>query len=55
MDSLTPLKGHWEVNGIPHAFVIGPDGKIVWRGHPNVADIDGIVASLLADLTGGER
>lgn len=22
------------VNGIPHAFVVGKDGKIVWEGHP---------------------
>lgn len=22
------------VRGIPHAFVIGKDGKILWRGHP---------------------
>lgn len=22
------------VTGIPHAFVISPDGKILWRGHP---------------------
>jgi len=22
------------VNGIPHAFLIGKDGKLIWRGHP---------------------
>ena len=22
------------VSGIPHAFVISPKGKILWRGHP---------------------
>ena len=22
------------INGIPHAFVVGKDGKIVWEGHP---------------------
>jgi thiol-disulfide isomerase/thioredoxin len=22
------------VNGIPHAFLIGKDGKLLWRGHP---------------------
>jgi hypothetical protein len=22
------------VTGIPHAFMIGPDGKIAWDGHP---------------------
>jgi len=22
------------ITGIPHAFVVGKDGKIVWEGHP---------------------
>ena len=22
------------VRGYPHAFVVGKDGKVVWRGHP---------------------
>ena len=22
------------INGIPHAFIVGKDGKIVWQGHP---------------------
>ena len=22
------------INGIPHAFVVGKDGKIAWEGHP---------------------
>ena len=22
------------INGIPHAFIVGKDGKIVWEGHP---------------------
>lgn len=22
------------VNGIPHAFVVGKDGKVLWEGHP---------------------
>jgi thiol-disulfide isomerase/thioredoxin len=22
------------INGIPHAFLVGKDGKIVWEGHP---------------------
>ncbi len=24
----------YEVQTIPHAFLIGPDGKIIWEGHP---------------------
>ncbi len=26
--------GQYGVSGIPHAFVIGKDGKIAWEGHP---------------------
>jgi hypothetical protein len=22
------------VSGVPHAILIGPDGRILWRGHP---------------------
>jgi len=25
----------FDVTGIPTAFLIGPDGLIVWKGHPN--------------------
>jgi hypothetical protein len=28
------LKGKLGVGGIPHAFLIGPTGRIVWEGHP---------------------
>ena len=28
----------YDVNGIPHAFLIDKDGKIVWRGHPASLD-----------------
>lgn len=26
--------GRYGVNGIPHAFVVDPEGRVVWRGHP---------------------
>ena len=26
--------GAWGVNGIPHAFVVGREGDVVWQGHP---------------------
>lgn len=35
------------VRGIPHAFVVGKDGKVVWTGHP-MAGMDGVVAQVLA-------
>jgi hypothetical protein len=22
------------ISGIPHAFLVGKDGKVVWEGHP---------------------
>ena len=28
------LVQQYGVNGIPHAFLIGKDGKLLWRGHP---------------------
>jgi thiol-disulfide isomerase/thioredoxin len=28
------LVGQYGVQGIPHAFLIGKDGKLLWRGHP---------------------
>ncbi len=30
----TEIGGSWGVTGIPHVFVIDPDGVIVWDGHP---------------------
>lgn len=28
------IGGSWGVTGIPHVFIIDPDGKIAWSGHP---------------------
>jgi hypothetical protein len=27
--------GSYGVSGIPHSFIIGPDGKVAWHGHPS--------------------
>jgi thiol-disulfide isomerase/thioredoxin len=27
--------GKYGVEGIPHTFVVGPDGKLAWHGHPS--------------------
>jgi len=32
----------WGVTGIPTTFIIGPEGTVLWRGHP--AQIDGALA-----------
>ena len=29
---------NWGVRGIPHAFIISPQGKLLWRGHPGSMD-----------------
>jgi thiol-disulfide isomerase/thioredoxin len=40
------------VNGIPHAFVIGPDGKIAWDGHPMDAAMAPLVTKLAETVKG---
>jgi len=35
------------VGGIPHAFVVGKDGKVVWAGHP-MGGLDEILSQLVA-------
>lgn len=37
------------VTGIPHAFVIGRDGKLVWHGHPAEKEFDKRVEGALAE------
>ncbi len=37
-----------DVEGIPHAFIVGPDGKVAWAGHP----MDGLEETLRAMLDG---
>lgn len=36
------------VTGIPHAFVIGRDGKLLWAGHPADKEFDAQVAAALS-------
>lgn len=38
----TATSNQWGVSGIPHTFIIGPEGDVLWRGHP--AQIDGPLA-----------
>ena len=37
----------WGVRGIPHAFIISPEGEMLWRGHPASMDkpLEGFLAS----------
>ena len=43
----------YAVRGIPHAFVIGPDGKILWRGHPMSGGFKTAITSALALVKDG--
>lgn len=45
------------VNGIPHAFVIDPQGRIAWHGHP-MAGLDNVLEDLVAgryDIAAAKR
>ncbi len=42
MDTNGPLSAAWGVTGIPRCFLIGPDGILLWIGHP--AQIDAPLA-----------
>ncbi len=44
-DGATPHA--WGVTGIPQTFIIGPDGTVLWRGHP--AQIDETLAAAFRD------
>jgi thiol-disulfide isomerase/thioredoxin len=33
-----PTPKAWGVSGIPQTFIIGPDGDVLWRGHPSQID-----------------
>jgi thiol-disulfide isomerase/thioredoxin len=49
-DDRTTSKGYMEaygINGIPHAFVVDKEGRIVWNGHP-MADLEKTLEQLLA-------
>lgn len=35
------------INGIPHAFVVDKEGRIVWQGHP-MAELDETIGQILA-------
>jgi thiol-disulfide isomerase/thioredoxin len=37
-DQTAPVAGNWGVTGIPSTFIIGPDGVVLWKGHPSQID-----------------
>jgi thiol-disulfide isomerase/thioredoxin len=49
-DARKSNKGYMEAygqNGIPHAFIVGKDGKVLWHGHP-MAGLDQALEDMLA-------
>lgn len=38
--TMSNYMGKYHIRGIPHAFIIGRDGKIVWHGHPMEPDFE---------------
>ncbi|HUG67233.1 MAG TPA: hypothetical protein VMM76_05760 [Pirellulaceae bacterium] len=34
------LASEYGVEGIPHAFIVGKDGKLAWHGNPNDKEFD---------------
>jgi thiol-disulfide isomerase/thioredoxin len=43
-----------QVGGIPHAFIVGKDGKIAWHGHP-MDGLDRKIAEMVGDKDYAER
>jgi thiol-disulfide isomerase/thioredoxin len=46
-DSDSPAAQPFGVNGIPCAFLIDPEGRIVWKGHPKDANVETQIDELL--------
>ncbi len=45
------LKSWFGVGGIPHAFLIDPNGKVVWEGHPGSLDAKTVEKFTVGALT----
>lgn len=41
----------YDVQGIPHSFLIGTDGKLLWRGHPASLDVALIEKALVGAVS----
>ena len=42
------LVAAYAIHGVPTAFLIGRDGRLLWRGHPGSFEIEGKIEELLA-------
>ncbi len=43
------LAAKYGVQGIPHAFVVGRDGKLLWHGHPATTECEDKITAALAE------
>ena len=43
------------ITGIPHAFIVGRDGKVAWSGHPLSSAFEGAIVEALGITIGGYR
>lgn len=50
IDSDSSCIAEYKVVGIPHAFLIDPDGKVVWEGHPESLD-KGLIEELTKEVS----
>jgi len=48
LDTSSSLKPSYPTAGIPHAFLVGKDGKICWSGHPGGGDLENAINAALA-------
>lgn len=40
VDSTNQVSGQFGVNGIPHVYLLGPEGTVLWHGHPARMDAE---------------
>jgi hypothetical protein len=38
---------NYGISGIPHAFVIDQNGKIIWHGHSASPELENVISSAL--------
>ena len=49
-DEKANARAAYSITGVPTAFLIGRDGRIVWRGHPASLDVEAKIEALLAGV-----
>jgi thiol-disulfide isomerase/thioredoxin len=44
LDTGSKVASQFGVNSIPHVFLLGPDGQVLWHGHPGGGGLDAQIA-----------